>query len=173
MNNINKKYYTLKELVPIVNIKYRQLLVRVKLVSKKYANDKKLINKKFNKWNIHFSLIENEFQRRRKKPINYILFATINSGNNFDKHYWEFIANDIDRRLKELDKKSRIKYVIEYKDGTYHLHFITSFGKLKQLKKLIQNHYLANNMNSLIKYVYDAKGLHKYFRKQYQPVLLK
>ena len=174
-NNLNKKYYTLRELVPIVKLKYRQLLVRVKLVSKKYENNKQLIYKKSNKWYIHFSIIKKDFKRKRN-PINYKLFTTINSEDNFDKQCWKFIVLDINRKLKKFDTKNRIKYVIEYKDGSYHLHFITNFDKLKQLRTLIKNNFITsdeNGMNTLVMKVWKDKGLHEYFRKQYRPVLLK
>lgn len=69
-----------------------------------------------------------------------------------------------------------MKYVIEYKNGSFHLYFITTFDKFKQLKILLKNDFFTsdnNEMNTLVKYVYEVDRLHNYFKKQYSPVLLK
>ena len=42
--------------------------------------------------------------------------------------------------MPKIDTKNRMKYVLEFEKGSYHLHFITTFGKLKQLKKLIKGY---------------------------------
>ena len=175
MNNLEKKYYNLKELVPIVNLQYRQLQQRIKIVNKKYENEKELLYKKSNEWYIHTSLVK-EFNRKRK-PIDYKLFITIASKNQFGLDYWKFYIKKLNKSLKKIDASTRVKYVIEpNKKDNFHLHFITSFSKLKIIKNLIKKDDITNStndMNTKIKYVYDTKGLHKYFRKQNKPVLLK
>ena len=92
MKIYEKDYYNLKELIPIVNIKYRQLKERIKTISEKYKGNKELIYKKSNRWYIHNSIILNEFKRKRKK-IEYKYFITIASKNKFDKDYWRYIMN--------------------------------------------------------------------------------
>ena len=175
MNNLEKKYYNLKELIPIVNLQYRQLQQRIKIVYKRYENKKELLYKKSNEWYIHASLVK-EFKRIRK-PIDYKLFITIASRNQFGLDYWKFFINRLNKSLKKIDASTRVKYVIEpTKKDIYHLHFITSFSKLNIIKNLIKKDDITNStndMNTKIKYVYDTKGLHKYFRKQNKPVLLK
>jgi len=174
MNNLEKKYYHLKELSPIVNLKYRQLIEKIKVVSRKYKDREDLIYKKSNKWFIHYSLIK-EFQRIRK-PIDYKLFITIGSKNRFEREYWKYIIFQLNRKLKKIDPSARVKYVIELKDNYYHLHFKTTFGLLKQLRRLIKNDELTNDnndMNVVIINVWDLKGLTDYFKKQFKPVLLK
>ena len=174
MNNLVKIFYTLKELSPLVNIKYRQLQERIKIVKIKYEDRSDLIFKKSNIWCIHHSLIK-EFARKRK-PIDYQLFVTIASSNNFDRGYWKYIIFRLNQKIKDIDTSTRTKYVIELKDNFYHLHFMTTFCKFKQLRSLIKNDFFTNNsndMNTYIQYVTKVKGLHKYFRKQYKPVLLK
>jgi len=174
MNNLEKEYYHLKELSPIVNLHYRQLQEKIKIVSKKYKDREDLIYKKSNKWLIHYSLIK-EFQRIRK-PFDYKLFITISSKNRFDREYWRFIILRLNRKLKKIDSSARIKYVIEFKDNYYHLHFKTTFGLLKKLRSLIKNDEFTNDNNDMnvdIIYVWDLKGLINYFKKQFKPVLLK
>ena len=178
MENIfTKDYYTLKELIPIVRLKYRQLQKRMISISLKYKDNKTLLYKKSNKWNIHKSIVKIEFSRKRK-PINYQLFATISSANNYDIKYWRYIIKEqINPIIKSLEPTSRIKYVIELnKQNLYHLHFITTFERKKDLKKILADNLLTskeNDMNTLIKYIWEVKGLHQYFRKQNKPVLLK
>jgi hypothetical protein len=176
MNNLTTNYYNLKELSPIVNVKYRQLQIIVKKVGKKYENNEKLLFKKSNRWYIHSSIIK-EFKRQRN-PIDYKLFITIASKNQFDIDYWKyFITKKLNKTLKKIDASTRVKYVIEKtKRNVYHLHFITNFGKIKTLKSIIKKDDITNNsndMNAQVQYIYDVKGLHKYFRKQNKPVLLK
>lgn len=175
MNKLENKYYTLKELSPIVNLKYRQLQERILLVNEKYKGKNELIYKNNNKWFIHSSLIS-EFTRIRK-PIDYKLFITIASKNNFDLEYWKYYISRLNKTLKKIDTSTRIKYVIEKtKNNIYHIHFITSFNKVKTLMNLIKKDDFSNNsndMNTNIQNIYEVKGLHEYFRKQNKPVLLK
>ena len=175
MKYIENKYYNLKQLKPIVNLNYRELLKRVKVVSNKYNNQKHLIYKKSNEWNIHSSLIELEFSRKRRK-IEYKLFTTINSKNSFDKEYWQFIIHRLYNKLKCIDNSVRVRYVIELKDKSYHLHFKTTFDNSNILRNTIKNDELTDKTNDMNIYtisVYYLKGLYKYFRKQYKPILLK
>lgn len=176
MNNLEKKYYNLRELTPIVNLKYRQLQEKIKLVSVKYKDRNDLIYKKSNVWYIHNSIIKKEFKRIRK-PIDYKLFITIASANNFELDYWKYFIYKLNQTLKKLDSNARIKYVVEKTfRNINHLHFITSFGKLKQLKRIIKRDDLtnsSNDMNTKIKYITDIDGLHDYFKKQNKPILLK
>jgi len=170
-----KNYYSLKELSPIVNLTYRQLQKRIKTLNLE-AIDKNLIYKKNNKWNIHQSLI-NQF-KRKKQPINYKLFVTIASKNQFDVNYWRYlITNQLYKLLKTYDKTTRIKYVIEKtSNGIYHLHFITTFSSTKELRAILHNNIYTDNTNDMninIKNIVIIKGLHSYFRKQNKPILLK
>jgi len=176
MNIIENKYYSLKEISPLVNLKYRQLKTRITIISKKYENRKDLIYKKCNRWFIHFSILK-EFKRQRN-PIDYKLFITIASKNQFDIDYWKYFINQrLNKTLKKIDASTRVKYVIErHKSGIYHLHFMTNFAKETTLRKLLREDYITditNDMNINIKDVNDVKTLHKYFRKQNRPVLLK
>jgi len=175
MINLENKYYTLKELIPIVNLKYRQLQERILIVSEKYKGKNELIYKNNNKWFIHSSLI-NEFTRIRK-PIDYKLFITIASKNKFDLEYWKYYISRLNKTLKKIDITTRIKYVIEKtKNNIYHIHFITSFNKVNALMSIIKKDDITdytNDMNTKIQEIYKVKGLHEYFRKQNKPVLLK
>ena len=175
MNNLTKSHYNLKELSPIVNLKYRQLQERIKVVSKRYEGRKELISKKSNIWYIHTSIIK-DFKRKRN-PIEYKLFITIASKNQFDKDYWKFFVIKLNKSLKNIDASTRVKYVIEQtKRDVFHLHILTSFGKIKTLKNLIKRDDITNStndMNTNIKYIYNQNRLHQYFRKQNKPVLLK
>lgn len=170
-----KKFYQLKELVTIVNLTYRQLLERIKIVYKEYDDRKDLINKKSNKWQIHFSLIE-KFERIRE-PIDFKYFITIVPKNQIEIKYWKIVICDINKQLKKIDKTSRIKYVVEKtKNGIRHLHFMTSFSDYKKIRNLIKENDLintSNEMNSKVQNIYKVKELHSYFRKQNKPVLLR
>jgi len=172
---LEKKFYSLKELSPLTNIKYRQLQEKIKVIREKYVDRNDLIYKKSNKWFIHCSLV-GDFTRT-KYPIDYKLFVTIASKNQFDVEYWKFFICHLNKTLKKINTSTRIKYVIEKTtNNVNHLHFMTSFGNLKMLRKIIQNDDITNNsndMNTNIKNVFEISGLHKYFRKQNKPVLLK
>lgn len=175
MNNLEKKFYNLSELVPLVNLKYRQLQKIVKNISEKYKDRKELIYKESNRWYISYSIIK-EFKRRRNL-IDYKLFITIASKNQFEIDYWRYIVIQLNKQLHRIDSKTRIKYVIEKNSSNiYHLHFITNFGKIRKLSRLIKLNYItndSNDMNVKILHIYQVKGIHKYFRKQNKPVLLK
>lgn len=172
MKNPTQKFYSLTEIKELVNLTYRSLNSRVKIISKKYDSD--LIYKNGNKWAIHYSLIMNEFQRNNN-PILFKLFTTIRSRESYDFDYWKKIVRDLNRAILFVDRNNRFKYVIEEKNGFYHLHFMTTFDKMNQLKKIIKSYDLTsdeNAMNTKVKYVYDVINLHKYFRKLNKPVLL-
>ena len=172
---MKQNYYTLKELIPLANINYRQLQNRILTILQNHINNPTLIHKQNGRWNIHHSII-NEFVRV-KNPINYKLFTTISSRNDFSQDYWKVVIKSIDEEIRNnLDKNNRTKYVIELnQSGVYHLHFMTTFNNNKELKSLINNNrYINNNnMNILIKQTYDVDGLHKYFRKTNKPILIK
>lgn len=175
MNNLEKKFYQLKELTSIVNLSYRQLLERMKSIIDKYRDRKELLYKKSNKWYIHFSIIK-EFKRIRK-PIDYKWFITITPKNQVELKYWKYVIFEMDKQLKRIESTSRIKYVVEStKSGIRHLHFITSFTNNKKIKSLINQNDLINfsaEMNTKIQSVYEVSGLHSYFKKQNKPVLLR
>lgn len=170
-----KEYYTLIELTGITMLGYRQLQKKIKKVKDKYRGRTDLIKKEKNKWLISPKII-NEFKRIRK-PIDYKLFTTIASKNNFDVNYWLFIVSLIRNILITENKKCRIKYVIEKnRKGIRHLHFMTNFNSSRKLKHLLNSIILiegTNDMNLRIEKIYDIKGLHIYFRKSSKPKLLK
>jgi hypothetical protein len=173
MIELEKRFYNLRELCPIVNLKYRQLQVKVKNVEAKFRNRMDLIYKQSNRWFIH-PMLFSEFKRERRY-IDYKLFITIASQDDYQMKCWEtFVKKKLNPILKEIEASTRIKYVIEKtQKGVYHLHIITNFSDKKKLSKLISTDYFTENMNTKIVEVYNIKGLHQYFRKQNKPVLLK
>lgn len=170
-----KEYFSLKDLIPIVDLKYRQLLKRIKIVSVKYINDDKMIFKKSNVWHIHKSLV-NEFKRKRY-PIPYKWSVTLNSFSKLDHPYWTYIIRDTNKKIKTINPEARVKYVIEQtKKHVNHLHFMTTLESKTELRKLLDNNFLTNSINSMnvkITSVWEAKGLHKYYKKSDKPVLLR
>lgn len=168
------KYILIKDLIIRTDLKAQQIYNRIKIVQQN-KNYSSLIYKKGNKWLIHESIID-KF-KRQKFPIKYELFTTIASKNKFPKSYWEIIIHHLnDDIINNLDESVRIKYVVETdKMGFNHLHFATTFNSKPLLGKLIKNNIIikGNNMNILTKPIYDIVGIHKYLRKQNQPVLLK
>lgn len=175
MKNEVINYYTLKQLSPIVELTYNHLKLRVKDIIKKYADDKALITKKSNIWYIHQSII-NEFEPIRK-PIKYKYFITIASRNKLELKYWKFCISDLNIKLKQIEPTTRTKYVVETtRNNTYHIHIITSFSNYEILNKMLNNNQINNffaYMNIDIQKIYLVSGLHRYFRKQNKPVLLK
>jgi len=169
-------YYSLKEIESITELKYRQLQNRILTIQEKYKNNVEKIYKLKGRWYIHNSIV-NEFKRKRQVSINYKRFTTISSKNDFEINYWRIIIKDIDKQIyKNLDEYNRTRYVIELNEnGIYHLHFLTTFNDKKLLNKLIKkNIYIKDNdMNILIENIYDVVGLHKYFRKQNKPTLIR
>jgi len=175
MNNYEKEYYNLNEISSIVNLTYRHLHNRFKKVQEKYKNNKELIFKKSNRWNINKSIV-NELKRKRN-PIEYKLFTTIGSEFDFEYEYWKIVIKKLnDEIINKLDKYVRIKYVIETTErGLYHLHFMITFNDEVKLNELINNNIYINDngMNILTKFVWEVDGLHRYFRKENRPVLFK
>jgi hypothetical protein len=174
---LEKEYFCLKELfsLELVDLKYRQLQNRIKVISKKYEDRKDLIYKKSNRWYIHNSIIIKEF--KKKKKIDYKLYGTISSSNKFEINYWKYCIFELNKKLKKVEPLSRLKYVIETnRRNIYHLHFITSFNSINKLKQIIREDYYfdkTNDMNILIKYIWEVEGLEEYFKKENKPVLLK
>lgn len=178
MSNLEKRYYSLRELSQIDKkkyLEYRQLIERVKVVSIKYEGYKELIYKKSNQWYIHSSIIE-EFMKV-KKSIDFQLFITIASKNQLPISYWKIIVFQLKKELKKIDIRTRVKYVVEITNNNInHLHFITSFPNQKVMKRIIEDNPLTSNsnqMNTKILKITDLDNLHKYLRKQNIPVLLK
>lgn len=170
-----KEYYTLKDLVYETGLKYRQLQNRIITIKRKYEDDRKLLYKRSNKWYIHYSIIK-EFERKKFK-IEYKTFITICSACSYEKQYWSFLIKDIYKNIKLMDGTTRLKYVIEKtKNGINHLHFITTFSNLTELKQIMKDNFLlskTNDMNIDIQEIYSTNGLHKYLRKTNRPNLLK
>ena len=170
-----QEYYTLKEISSNVKLSYRQIQIRLKEVIEKQKDKKGYLLKKSNRWYIHHTLIQ-EFKRKRK-PLDYKLFVTIASRNKFEEEYWKFFILQLNKKLKKIDSSTRVKYVIETTNkNNFHLHFITTFNKIRKLKKMIDEDDISNStndMNTKIKKVVEIKGLHRYFRKQNKPVLLR
>lgn len=169
---IENKYYSLKELMTIVNLKYRQIQKRLKVIIEKYENVKDKLIKISNRWYIHKSLL-NEFKRIRNK-IEYKLFISITLDYQTIQFYWRHIISIINRRLLQIDKTIRVKYVIENKYQTFHLHFMTTLDNSKLISKVLNDIDELSFLNKVdVKYVYvwDVKGLTRYFEKQNKPVL--
>lgn len=169
------EYYSLIQLTGITELSYRQLQKKVIKVNEKYRDRTDLIRKEKNKWNISKSIIFEFF--RIRKPIEYKLFTTIASRNNFDQDYWRFIVSQIRKIIISQDNKSRIKYVIEKnRQGIRHLHLMTTFSSVNKLKTLLKACILldeSNDMNIRVEHIYDINGLHKYFNKSSKPILFK
>ena len=169
-----KEYYSLVELVNIVGLKYRQLQDRILKIYSKYQNNSDLLFKQKNRWFIHNTLLP-EFQRIRK-PLNYKIFATINSKNSFEKLYWEYVAKQLYKRIRRIDKKAMFLYVIEKTRGDVnHLHFITTYPNKVEIRSLIKQFYLTdctNDMNVMVKDIFYEEGIFEYLSKQNDPVLL-
>ena len=172
---MKNEYYSLKEIESLTDLKYRQLQNRILTIQEKYKNDKQKIFKLNNRWYISKSILF-EFERK-KYPISYKLFTTISSKNNYDFAYWNLLIRAINKEIyNNLDKYNRTRFVVENtKKGLFHLHFLTTYNNKKLLKNLINNNIYINNndMNILIKSVYDVDGIHIYFRKENSPTLIK
>lgn len=170
-----KTYYTLKQLEPLVKLTYHHLVLRMNDVKLKYKQDKELLYKKSNIWYIHKSILNNFIPLRNK--IDYRFFITIASKNQLQMKFWKVCICDLNKKLKLIESTTRIKYVVETtSNNNYHIHFITSFSNITTLNKLLKNNDNTNffaYMNIDIRSIYEVKGLHKYFRKQNKPVLLK
>lgn len=171
-----KEFLSLTELSKqkqLTDLKYRQLHKRLNFVTQKYNSN--LIYKESNIWYIHRSLIK-DF-KRIKFLIDYKLFVTISSRDKFDVEYWRTFVNLFYKELKAIDNKVRLKYVIEYNERELpHLHFMTTYSNAKELRKRLRNNIITsdeNGMNRKVKDVNKVEGLHKYFRKQNKPVLLR
>jgi hypothetical protein len=143
-----KEYHTLQEICSIETLSYRQIQIRLKDVLENNNVKSGYLFKKSNKWYIHRTLLK-EFKRKRK-PIDYKLFITIASKNNFEIDYWKFLIHQLNKKLKKIDASTRLKYVIEPTNRKHlHLHFITTFNKKNIIKSIIDKDLISSSTNDM------------------------
>ena len=175
--NKEQMYYNLRELIPITNLKYRQLKTRVKDVYEKFSDDKnELIYKKSNRWFIHKSIL-NEFDRKRKH-IDFKLFITINPEGNYPSSELKSLVRHIKDNIIRESPSERIKYVLEHDNREYlHLHIMTTFDNQKKIRKYIRSHILSETqLNIHMKKLFFQEQVREkteYMSKENKPVLIR
>lgn len=66
--------------------------------------------------------------------------------------YWKCFILLFNKTLKKVDASTRLKYVIERTERDIpHLHFITTFEKVKVLRRLLNENYITTNENDMNK----------------------
>ena len=173
--NTNKEYYTLKELIPLVNLQYTQLKIRIRTIKTKYKGSE-LLYKKSNRFFIHKSIIH-EF-RRKRKPIKYKSFITITPEGDYSRKFLRGFVRYIYGQMKEESPLERMKWVEETtRRGLLHIHILTTFNRQSQIRSYIRKHPLGHtNLNMNFVRITDdihLRNAHKYMRKQNKPELFK
>ena len=169
-NEVTKEYYNLKELQKICELKYRQLINRVKDVQNKYKENDPRIFKKSNQWFIHKSLIK-QFNRKRKPNVKYIYMITISPSpiNNYDKEAWHSILKQLHKKFKGIESESVTRYSIEKTENfTNHVHFLSTVNNRTTIRNILDNDYFTkkgNETSIVIESVWDQKGVIKYIEK--------
>jgi len=169
---IIKEYYNLKEITSFVDIKYRQLKIRVNEVSRKY--DRNLIHKKNNQWYIHRSIVK-EFSRKRRK-IDYKYFITITPEGKYPFNFLRTFVNHIISQVRQEDSPETIKYVLETKNDRNHIHIMTTYNNQPKFRKMLKGHSLSETKLNLhfkkLYFQYEINHKHEYMRKQNRPILV-
>ena len=131
INNINssraKIYYQLNQLQTITGMSIRSLKYRMKEVKKKYLDIPTLLNRDSNKWQIHYTII-NEFMPIYKKKHTNIMnhrwetLLTWNMLDSYDVKYHQQLISEVKDELPAVN----IGYVIELDGrGVNHIHALT------------------------------------------------
>lgn len=181
INSINsnrvKIYYQLNQLKDVTGMSIRSLKYRMKDVKVKYDNIPTLLNKDGNKWNIHYTII-NEFLPKYKKTQTYITnhsWETLVSWytkDNYDYNYHIQLIKEVKDELPIVN----IGYIIET-DGheVNHVHAVTDGFKdeVTTAVSAILNKYLdpyqyryqvekINNIGSVIYYLKKNKKMKEF-----------
>ena len=175
IDKLENDYYSLKQLIPIVNLSYTQLKRRIKSIKEKFQEEK-LIFKKSNRYFIHKSIID-EFKRNRN-PIDYKLFISISPEGYYDTKFLRKFVNDIYTSVNEDSPLERFRWVWETKSsGRIHIHILTTYNYQFRIRKLINNHPLGiTKLNIHFKKIKDDIHLKNeliYIRKENKSELLK
>lgn len=165
-----EKYYTLKEILSLVDLKERALKYRMLRVKNKYKNNNKLLYKKGRNWNIHESIVF-EFDRKKKSKIDDDFhkqsFVSVSPDGNYSIESMVEVINETYRLLKHLREGLKIRYYIEQglSADTYHLHFIVNLSSsYGSVIKRASEHFIAANID--IRPVFLERNLIMYLEKE-------
>jgi hypothetical protein len=178
-NEINNKYYTLKEIETknLTALKYRQLKNRIKeLITANDSNIGNLIFKGSKSWFIHPKAIhlftpKRVHDKSKVRAVNYKNEITINLPSNYDTAFYNYLGETIAKDLKG----SKTIFSVETKDGKHHLHAGTTaqhhiiVKKLKVIETRL-NLAIINNKNTMIQPIRYLTNFINYISKHSQLV---
>lgn len=182
MKRINEKeYYNLKELLSVTELKYRQLLNRVKEVYEKHGSNKELIYRKSNIWFIHHTLVS-EFKRKRKLILyKFWLVISPSPDNNYNMPAWYNTAKRLHNKFKAQYPSAVTRYTIEQRqDFVNHLNFLTTLTNINKIRSIVRHDIVTNDsenkMNLHVKPIYNIESqqtIIKYIEKDMRSVILR
>lgn len=163
------RYYKLKDLENIVELKPRMLKYKMKSIKEKYKNSK-LLYKEGRQWFIHESIVF-EFDRERKglNQHNFKSFCSVSFEGNVSGDFIREIMNISFLEMKQT-KKTTIYYVIEKnRSNQNHLHFLCNWNKTKKDEGVI---YRTIKDYSIINFdmrpITNFRNLNNYLNKDFQ-----
>ncbi len=165
-----KEYYSLVEVIKMVDIKKRMVMYRMEKAKEKYKDNPNLLSKPNKEWRIHESIIF-EFDRQRlseKEKANvYRTFATVSPWGKYDLECMVEVAKDIHSELSDTQPNMHLYYFIEkgMLGEIFHLHFITNLpiSYAKAIKR-VANNYLITNVD--VRPITQQRDLLKYLHKE-------
>lgn len=122
-----KSYYSSTEIMKITGICERTLRYRLKKLSTKYKNIPSLLNKKNQRWRIHYTIVDEFLPHYKPRTLTisnfeWKTFTTWNMANQYDSLYHFQLINEV----KENHPESNFIYTIEKtKKGVNHVHLIS------------------------------------------------
>ncbi len=165
-----KEYYSLIEVVQMVDLKTRAVKYRMLEVKEKYKNNSKLLFKSKKNWNIHHSILF-EFDRkqltRMEKLAKYNSLVTVAPDGNYQVEALTEALKLIKLELNKIDANCNMYYYIEQgeRSGINHIHFLTNLSPNfeKRIYRLC-NIYIKSNVD--VRMIYEVRQLVKYLQKE-------
>lgn len=165
-----KEYFSLTEVMEMVDLKPRMVKYRMLDVKEKYRNNKNLLFKDNRNWNIHKSIVF-EFDRRRitkqEEKNRYRTFTTVSPWGEYCVESIVEVAKDIFAELRRSHSNVHIFYVVEIgeNENWCHLHFTSnlSMNYSKLLERASRNLLLANVE---VRRITNERNLSDYLKKE-------
>ena len=165
-----KKYYSLTEVIKMVDLKRRMVMYRMTKAKKKYKDSPELLSKSNKEWRIHESIVF-EFDRQRlsakEKENVYRTFVTVSPWGDYDVECLVEVAKDIHNELSKTQPNMHLYYYVErgLLGQAIHLHFITNLPmSYSEAIDRVSKNYLRTNVD--IRPITQQRELLRYLNKE-------
>jgi hypothetical protein len=163
------KFYKLKDLENMVELKPRSLKLRMLVVKKKYKTKPTKLYKKGNRWYIHESIVY-EFDRKRNNlnEKEYKSFVSISFDGSRSVDCINEITQQVFVKLQSYFDEVIINYTIEHnRSQILHLHFITNITTNQNNKKILHKLFNMYDVIFDMKYITNFRNLENYLSKDF------